>query len=299
MRSILFGQTSIPFLLNGPPGTGKTKTLVEAVLQILVLHPQTSILVCGASNPSSDTLALRLLKHLSPDVLFRLNDASRPFSEMKVELLAYSCVEAERFSLPPIAFVSFPPLLLSFTQLTGMNVESELLKKRVIVCSCADSALLSLARVTNLSLTRLESNVLSTLHPSSKSPLLAPHFGFLLVDEAAQAMEAELIIPISIVITNPALSLPSHLTICGDSMQLGPMIVSAECRAQGLDNSLLDRLLDTPVYRSGMMSANRNQWNLNACFVNLRRNYRSATPILMIPSTLVRCFLTTLCLCSD
>ncbi len=58
-------------------GTGKTKTIVEAVFQILEHHPDVHILVCGASNSAADTLTDRLGQRLAPNTLFRLNDPSR------------------------------------------------------------------------------------------------------------------------------------------------------------------------------------------------------------------------------
>lgn len=94
---------------------------VEAVLQLLQKYPSAHILVrslsqslsgctsaeciqvCGASNPSADTLAMRLQSHLTPDELFRLNAPSRPFAEVRAELLPFCYVDAETnsFFLPP------------------------------------------------------------------------------------------------------------------------------------------------------------------------------------------------------
>ncbi|KAF8471155.1 hypothetical protein BDZ91DRAFT_514668 [Kalaharituber pfeilii] len=74
---------TVPYLISGPPGTGKTKTIVEAALQ-LIFAPATQrshILLCAPSNQAADTLAQRLIKHLSPKVLFRMNNCSRSFAE--------------------------------------------------------------------------------------------------------------------------------------------------------------------------------------------------------------------------
>lgn len=105
--AIVFGQKSAtnPLLIHGPPGTGKTKTLVEAALQLLLRFPATTVLIVGASNPSADTLASRLVQHqhISPKQLFRLNDPSRPFTEIRSQLLPFCFIEQERFALPPLA----------------------------------------------------------------------------------------------------------------------------------------------------------------------------------------------------
>jgi len=47
-------------LLHGPPGTGKTRTLVGAVSALLLCKPQPRILVCTPSNAAIDELATRL-----------------------------------------------------------------------------------------------------------------------------------------------------------------------------------------------------------------------------------------------
>jgi len=47
-------------LLHGPPGTGKTRTLVGAVSALLLCRPTPRILVCTPSNAAVDELAMRL-----------------------------------------------------------------------------------------------------------------------------------------------------------------------------------------------------------------------------------------------
>ncbi|KAM0751330.1 P-loop containing nucleoside triphosphate hydrolase protein [Meredithblackwellia eburnea MCA 4105] len=271
VESICWGKHTVPFLISGPPGTGKTKTLVEAVLQILQCHPETHILVCGASNPAADTLATRLAKSLSPRDLFRLNHPSRPLTEVRGELLPFCHVEDIRFAMPRL---------------------DVLLSKRVIVTSCVDAFMLSEARCTNEDLGRLELRTLKHLHSHTSLQFPPPHFGYLLVDEAGQATEPDVLCPLSVVVSSHLTTLRAHVTICGDSKQLGPVIVGKKARDHDLDVSLLERLLDRPLYREHPLARkNRRKnpdvpWTMGCPFVNLTKNYRSATPILMLPSTL-------------
>lgn len=89
----------------GPPGTGKTKTVVEMALQALAKDPTSRLLLCTPSDSASDQLVQRLSKNLGPNELFRLNSPARPFPEVPDSILPFGFVEETIFSLP--AFPSF------------------------------------------------------------------------------------------------------------------------------------------------------------------------------------------------
>jgi helicase MOV-10 len=93
-----------PFLLFGPPGTGKTVTAVEAMRQLLD-RPDVRILACAPSNAAADLIASRLAASLAPDALFRLNAPSRLHITLPPGLQKYAATDRAvrpNFVVPPI-----------------------------------------------------------------------------------------------------------------------------------------------------------------------------------------------------
>ncbi|KAL4247242.1 DNA2/NAM7 helicase family protein [Abortiporus biennis] len=94
---------SLPFVIFGPPGTGKTVTIVEAIRQVLDTNPNAKILACAPSNSAADLIASRL-SMLKTDQLFRFYAPSRHKSDVPDELLPYSSTTSlGHFSVPPMA----------------------------------------------------------------------------------------------------------------------------------------------------------------------------------------------------
>lgn len=60
----------LPYLLYGPAGTGKTKTVVAAILSILKTSDD-NILVCTQSNDACDEIAVRLSEYINKE-MFRM-----------------------------------------------------------------------------------------------------------------------------------------------------------------------------------------------------------------------------------
>ncbi|KAM5170154.1 RNA helicase Mov10l1 [Mantella aurantiaca] len=80
VRRILSGECRpTPYILFGPPGTGKTVTVIEAILQVYYALPDSRILVCAPSNSAADLVCLRLHEsgHLEPGTMVRVNASSR------------------------------------------------------------------------------------------------------------------------------------------------------------------------------------------------------------------------------
>lgn len=273
IQSRNYGKT--PFIIHGPPGTGKTKTICETVKQ-LCNDPNFdgAILLCAPSDPAADQLALRLKAQFDPTEMFRLNDYSRTFAEVPEKLLSYCYVDSSIFNLPPF------PILMGF---------------KIIITTCQAADILVQARTTNRDLALLETNLNSMLHPRFGRQSLSNrgsslHWGALLVDEAAQATEPELVVPLSVVA--PPFSCTSVcpiLALAGDHHQLSPRTHN---RSGTLHISLFERLSTLPFYASHPLSRkNSNRTTLfkpalRPSFADLTRNYRSHPAILAVSSAL-------------
>ncbi|XP_069346579.1 RNA helicase Mov10l1 [Eulemur rufifrons] len=97
VRRILSGDCRpLPYVLFGPPGTGKTVTIIEAVLQVHFALPDSRILVCAPSNSAADLVCLRLHESrvLRPAAMVRVNATCR-FEETIIDAIKPYCKDGE------------------------------------------------------------------------------------------------------------------------------------------------------------------------------------------------------------
>ena len=269
---------TLPFLVSGPPGTGKTKTLVEVALQ-LVKHSNgvSHVLFCAPSDPAADMIVQRLSSHFNGNELLRLNRSSRPFAEVPGGVLPFCCVCEDRFDLP------------KFQQIMAC---------KLVVTTCRDASLLLHSRLSNVDLIAAEYGLRCSINPHATPPAIIDlHWTALLIDEAAQAMEPEALIPLAIVAPPPGsarLATQPLVIMAGDEHQFGPRTSLA---SSSLKISLFARLFARPVYsehplsrgKSGERQPKTLQQTMlpiaRPAFANLIRNYRSHPAILAVPSS--------------
>ncbi|XP_048511780.1 putative helicase MOV-10 isoform X2 [Athalia rosae] len=90
-----------PYILFGPPGTGKTETLVEAVTQIWKTNSFNHILICTPSNAAADEILKRLLTIVPERDVHRMYGSSRSWDEVNEQIQpCANFVEREIIFLP-------------------------------------------------------------------------------------------------------------------------------------------------------------------------------------------------------
>lgn len=212
-------------IVHGPPGTGKTTTLVEAIYETLHREPQ--VLVCAQSNTAVDWISEKLVDR-GVNVL-RIGNPTRVNDKM------LSFTYERRFENHPL----YPELWsirknlreLGSRAHRGSYDEREGVRSRM---SRLRDRATALEIQINAELFDGAHVIASTLVSSNHRLLNGRRFGTLFIDEAAQALEAACWI---------AIRKADRVVLAGDHCQLPPTIKCYEAARGGLERTLMEKVV--------------------------------------------------------
>lgn len=209
-------------LIHGPPGTGKTQTLIELIIQLLRPEQQkpnqkpVKLLVCGPSNISVDNIVERLSPYKIPMV--RLGHPARLLPSVLNHSLDILTKTSEAAAIVHDVRKEMDAKQASISKMrSGRERKAiygdmrELRKEfRDRERQCVDE------------LVRRSRVVLATLHGAGGHQLKSAEFDVVIIDEASQALEAQCWIP---------LLSAKKAVLAGDHLQLPPTIKSLNSKS--------------------------------------------------------------------
>ncbi len=210
-------------IVHGPPGTGKTTTLVEAIYE--TLHRENQVLVCAQSNMAVDWISEKLVDR-GVSVL-RIGNPSRVNDKM------LSFTYERRFESHP----DYPQLWSIRKAIRELYSQLRKASNRESVRTKINSLK---DRATDLEI-RINESLFSearviacTLAGSANRVLVGQKYGTVFVDEAAQALEAACWI---------AIRKADRVILAGDHCQLPPTVKCVEAARQGLGHTLMQAVV--------------------------------------------------------
>ena len=233
-------------IVHGPPGTGKTTTLVEAIYETLHREPQ--VLVCAQSNTAVDWISEKLIDR-GVNVL-RIGNPTRVNDKM------LSFTYERRFEGHP-AYSELWSIRKAMREMGGKHRGSyeERESARNRMSRLRDRAT-QLEIQINADLFDNAHVIASTLVSSNHRILNGRRFGTLFIDEAAQALEAACWI---------AIRKADRIVLAGDHCQLPATIKCHEAARAGLEHTLMEQIVTT---KPSVVSLLKIQYRMNEAIMD-------------------------------
>ncbi len=249
------------YLIHGPPGTGKTTTVVEVIRQVIAADK--SVLVTAASNTAVDTILEFLLEQdvdavrvghparvtqgLREHTLDALLEESETYQQSReIREQAFDVLdEQDELTAPPgryrrgMSDEHIRRLAERGEGSRGVPAEKiEEMAEWLDFQDEADELFEESDRLEKKAIAEIieEADVVCTTNSTAGSELLEDrHFDTLVLDEATQATEPSCLIPIT---------KADEVVMAGDHRQLPPTVKSQEAEDKGLGGTLFERLIE-------------------------------------------------------
>lgn len=247
IRNILRGELrALPYLIRGPPGTGKTTTLVEIMLQLMTHDVDARVIVCTQSNSAADLILRKLVQSdkLRKDELVRV-----------IGSFIYSQNLTPPHLLPYCA--KFGGEVKETASGAEVDKEKELPKIRT---------LFNYKDLQNYRIIVTTTGIVPSLVDYG---IPSNQFTHLFVDEAGQCLETEILNSLTLMEGER-----SQVILAGDDRQLGPVVMCNDLESTEFSESLFERLMKCPLYDNTAEECN------NVLSNQLNYNYRSIPTIL-------------------
>lgn len=215
-------------IIHGPPGTGKTTTVVEVILQLI--KQGLKVLCCAPSNVAVDNLVERLAQCKAK--VLRLGHPARLLESIQKHSLDAVLAHSHSASIITDIRKDMDKAIMGMKKNKGERGElkRELGELRKELKTRETAAISEILRGADV--------VLSTnTGACPEGPLKflpADHFDCVVIDECAQALEGSCWIP---------LLRARRCVLAGDYKQLPPTIKSNSAASRGLSLSLMERLI--------------------------------------------------------
>ncbi|XP_058208607.1 uncharacterized protein LOC131321719 isoform X2 [Rhododendron vialii] len=237
------------FLLHGPPGTGKTTTVVEIILQ--EVKRGSKILACAASNIAVDNIVERLVPHRVK--LVRVGHPARLLPQVLDSALDAQVLRGDNSALANDIRKEMKALNGKLLKTKDRNTKRDIRKElKSLSKEERKRQMLAVADVI-----KSADVVLTTLTGAVSRKLEGTTFDLVIIDEAAQALEIACWI---------ALLKGSRCILAGDHLQLPPTIQSTEAEKKGLGITLFERLTD--LYGDEVTSMLTVQYRMHELIMN-------------------------------
>ncbi|CAZ86274.1 unnamed protein product [Tuber melanosporum] len=292
-------------LILGPPGTGKTQTLLEIILQ-LATPPKTSsssppspkkILVCGPSNISVDNIVLRLPSSLP---VIRMGHPARLLPKVIERSLDNLTRTSEQGEIITDVRNEMDDLLSKLKSTGKTRMKGRARKEGWETVRHLRGEYREREKKCVTEIVRWSEVVLATLHGAGSKQLWSEKFDVVIIDEGSQALEAQCWIPL--LLTNK--SGIQKLILAGDPMQLPPTIKSQTTGAipktpktkteipDSLEITLFSRLL--AIHGGGIKCLLTTQYRMHATIMHFPSQELYNGSLIAAPSVAERLLCTSL-----